>query len=292
MQSSAVIDKTSFIIFYIHALWRRLATVDHTRTCDLHRKYRPRLPAHPGSGFPERPRLTSADPVLALRAGVDIIGGAGAPASSRTCPPGYVTRKGRGLQPAGPPHPPELPGLIPGSPIWELSPISGHFPLFAAVIITASNGAPSGPIIAFLRWGGGLRPRPCYAQPSKKQTLTRCWFNVGPASWTVDQSWPNIGWMPRVFALTTNHSAQNICKMLGRFTIRWPKVWAIIYQTSCEMFTIRTKIREHWFIDSVCHCPFRSESQPSVQDTVPSNVFWKILRETIRRNCTPVEHAW
>ena len=34
--------------------------------------------------------------------------------------------------------------------------------------------------------------------PSKHETFTQCWFNVGPPSATLSQHWANIGWTSRV----------------------------------------------------------------------------------------------
>ena len=34
--------------------------------------------------------------------------------------------------------------------------------------------------------------------PSKHESSTRCWTNVGPTSTTLAQHWSNIGWMSRV----------------------------------------------------------------------------------------------
>ena len=35
-------------------------------------------------------------------------------------------------------------------------------------------------------------------RPSKHDTFTQCWINVGPSSTTLGQHWFNIGWMSRV----------------------------------------------------------------------------------------------
>ena len=40
---------------------------------------------------------------------------------------------------------------------------------------------------------------------SKHQALSHCWFNVGPASQTLDQHWTNNGSMPRVCRDTLTH---------------------------------------------------------------------------------------
>ena len=41
-------------------------------------------------------------------------------------------------------------------------------------------------------------PPPGLDLPSKHETFTQCWLNVGPASKTVDQHWASIGWTSRV----------------------------------------------------------------------------------------------
>ena len=39
-------------------------------------------------------------------------------------------------------------------------------------------------------------------RPSKHETFTKCWYNVRPASQTMDQHGTNIGWTSRVFWFT------------------------------------------------------------------------------------------
>ena len=46
----------------------------------------------------------------------------------------------------------------------------------------------------------------CAINPNKLEAFNQCWINVGPASQTVDQHWPSIGCMYRVYSPHATHA--------------------------------------------------------------------------------------
>ena len=76
--------------------------------------------------------------------------------------------------------------------------------------VTESVASSPGAVVNVLVSATGKKPS------SKHEALAQCWGNVGPASKTMDQHYPNLGPTSRVCWAVNNRRSPNVVLMLGQ----------------------------------------------------------------------------
>ena len=118
--------------------------------------------------------------------------------------------------------------------------------------------------------GGGVGVDDTCVEPSKREDLTQCYFNIGPPPTALDQHWNNIGSSPRVCWESCPH-----------FDTRVPSVsgWNRLHNALCNILYTLTNIITYSILTYFIHRTFWPGTAWTLEPYIGDYVFHQVSNQ-------------